>query len=105
MTQALDLADTKDAVRAPSFAHFAKASLVFSTAFHRKKPESCDEQPLLSQAERFHHGVVRVVLPKSAVTSVFGVRGRIPASKSLFRNILRTTPRESIFCPRASISR
>ena len=77
--------------------------LVFSTAFHKNKSESCDEQPLLSTAERSRIDGARNSQESPTDFRLRYSRPKIHASRSLFRNILRATRCESIFCKRSGI--
>lgn len=76
----------------------------FSTTLPKQSSQSCDEQPL-PRILNAHNGTVRVIQEKSATTSASVFRGEIRAANSLFWNILRTTPCESIFCRRTPLSR
>jgi len=63
--------------------------MLFSTAFHRKKSQSCDERPL----PRIQKSAV-LLLRKFSTTG----SSSDPEAKSLFQKILAVSPDASIFC-------
>ena len=74
----------------------------FSTAFHRKIPRSCDEQPL-PRIQKAHSGTVPRV-SSTQPTENTPTRHLLSPPNSLFRKILTITPFVLRFCTGAPIS-
>ena len=94
-----------DGIRRPFSREAGCPTIPFSTAFHRKNPNSCDGQPLPRMQERASSTHMHAGSPNTFATAYLLLSGSKSEAKCLFPNILAVSPCGSGFYLDSAISR